>query len=185
MTGFHQDKAWSRDKVPLLIDRDSSCLFYRSQSVGAQCSACRPPPLASIAAGFSNGILLVSGLWAVIPDAKLSYLTSVWECVCVGVFFFFFFAKCVCLCQRISVYVGCLCLLCLTTQTLVISNQEHEGIRVQSTTLPSPVTPPSYPSILAAIHLSTSSTPSPPLILYPQQRDSWGDYVCLSSSLFW
>lgn len=43
-------------------------------------------PLASTAAGFSNGISLVSGLWAAIPDAKLSYLTSVW--VYVGVFLY-------------------------------------------------------------------------------------------------
>lgn len=101
-TSFHQDKAWSsappyRPQLFLLVLSHTKRRRAPRHSQGS--------PLASIAAGFSNGILLVSGLWAAIPDAKLSYLTSVWECVCGGIFFFLL-SVCACFCTCICVWAG-------------------------------------------------------------------------------
>lgn len=63
----------------VLIDHDSSRFFYRTERV---VRSSQGSPLASVAAGFLNRILLVSDSRAMIPDAKLSYLTTV--CMCVG-----------------------------------------------------------------------------------------------------
>lgn len=58
--------------MPLLIDRDSSHLFYHTESV-----ACRSQGslLGSIAAGFSGGFRRVE---PPNPDVKLPDLTSAW-----------------------------------------------------------------------------------------------------------
>lgn len=59
------------------------------------------------------------------------------------------------------------------TQTVVISNQEHEGIRAQSTALALPLSPLPYihPSFHPSIYPPLALTPPPfPLILHPQHR---------------
>lgn len=156
MTGFHRGRAWSRDQVLVFIDHDSLHFFYHTASVP---DSSQGSLLASIAAGFLNRILLVPGSRAVILDAKLSYLTTVWVCGCVLGLGWYLWSP-------------------VLTQPVVYLKSEHwNTIQCSSLSLChlSPM------SIYYSVH-----PPHPPISSYPwstaQGTDMWEDYNCLSAS---
>lgn len=150
MTGFHQDKAWSRDKVPLLISHDSSCLFYQTQSVGTCRGVHRTPCWHQEQQDFRTGFY-----WSQACEQRsLMQSRLIWQPCSVygGVSVYLFLTKYMFLCTYICEYRVCSSLW-MTAQALVISNQEHEGIRV-------PFTTPALPCYFSLPFIHPSTHPS-------------------------